>query len=357
MPASTRVARHDAHIVATELRCAVGLTAASAAAAIRAGISRITEHPVFVDANGEKIFCAWDPAIDPATTGLARIARLAELGLWQITETLVAAKVRPAATSVLLAFPEPRPGFDADAAERIARWLPSRLVPTMRSIRVRSVGRGHAGALAALHEAVELVSSGQQEIVIAAGVDSYLDAATLAWLDSHRRLARRDIRSGFPPGEAVALMAVASEQTRARLGLRSLARIGGVECTHESTDPAGCTGLLGEALAAAVLGAVGDPSAGVGPITDVYGDINGELARSHDWGFALIRTATCFRDGSDYVTSAGQCGDVGAATAALGCVLATEAWRRRSAMGPRALVWAGSWGGLRGAAVLDRRAG
>jgi 3-oxoacyl-[acyl-carrier-protein] synthase-1 len=105
-----------------------------------------------------------------------------------------------------------------------------------------------------------------------------------------------------------------------------------------------------------VLEAVRDLSFPEEVITDTYGDINGELARSHDWGFAALNTATCFRDSTDYVTSTGQCGDVGAATGALGCVLATEAWRSRTAQGPRALVWAGSWSGLKAAAVLEREA-
>ena len=44
--------------------------------------------------------------------------------------------------------------------------------------------------------------------MIAGGVDSYFEADTLTWLDRQRRLARPDIRSGFPPGEGVALIAV-----------------------------------------------------------------------------------------------------------------------------------------------------
>jgi 3-oxoacyl-[acyl-carrier-protein] synthase-1 len=89
-------------------------------------------------------------------------------------------------------------------------------------------------------------------------------------------------------------------------------------------------------------------------ISDTYADINGERARTEDWGFTLMRTAQCFVDGTAYVSAVGRCGDVGAATGALGCALAVQSWQREAAKGPRALVWAGSWGGLRGAAVLER---
>ena len=92
-------------------------------------------------------------------------------------------------------------------------------------------------------------------------------------------------------------------------------------------DAASDTGSTGEALGKAVLSAVRDLNFPKEVITDTYGDINGELARNHDWGFAVLRTVNRFPDGTDYVTSAGQCGDVGAATGALGCVLATEAWK------------------------------
>ena len=343
-----------AHIVATGLRCAVGLTAASASAAIRASISRVTEHPFFLDAIGDKVCCASEPSIDPTAEGSDRMVQLAKLCLRDIAQKLKAANAWPKDATVLLALPEPRPGFSPGHAIQLQHALTSSLIPETTTVHIKCVGEGHAGALSALSMAVALVSSGQQELVVVGGVDSYLEASTLGWLDAQRRLARTNIRSGFSPGEGAALMAVASDATCNRLGLHSLARVRGIACTQERRDPASDTGLLGEALGEAVLGAASDLSLPEEVITDTYGDINGELARSHDWGFAVMRTATCFRDGTDYVTSAGQCGDLGAATGALGCILATEAWSFHRAHGPRALVWAASWGGLRGAVLLEQ---
>jgi len=89
-------------------------------------------------------------------------------------------------------------------------------------------------------------------------------------------------------------------------------------------------------------------------ISDVYCDINGERARTEDWGFALARTSERFRDGTAYTSFVGECGELGAATPAIGCVVAVQSWRRKYALGPRALIWAGSWGGLRGAAFLEQ---
>lgn len=350
----TSSVRTGVHIVATGLRCAVGLTSASAGAAIRAGISRLTEHPFFVDAVGEKIFCARDPSIDSMTLGWGRIALLAQRCLGEIAEKLALASAWPRDVSVLLALPEPRPGFGPLDAAEVVHALASRPILSTQSIQVERVGEGHAGAISALRIAVERVTSGQHNLVVVGGVDSYLEPSTLDWLDGQRRLARSGIRSGLPPGEGAAFVAVVSEATCKRLGLRSLARVRGIACTQERADPKSDTGLLGEGLAEAVLGATQDLHLPQELISDTYGDINGELARSHDWGFALIRTAACFRDGTAYYSSCGQCGDVGAATGTLGCVLVTEAWRFHCAHGPRALIWAGSWGGLRAAAVLEQ---
>jgi 3-oxoacyl-[acyl-carrier-protein] synthase I len=67
-----------------------------------------------------------------------------------------------------------------------------------------------------------------------------------------------------------------------------------------------------------------------------------------------MRTAEYFRDGTQYQSVVAQCGDVGAATGAFGFVQAAEAWRVGKAQSDLAFVWAGSWAGLRGAAVLAK---
>jgi 3-oxoacyl-[acyl-carrier-protein] synthase-1 len=87
-------------------------------------------------------------------------------------------------------------------------------------------------------------------------------------------------------------------------------------------------------------------------VDDVYGDINGERYRTDEWGFAVLRTNHALRSVQSEVPT--QCwGDVGAASGALGCMLAVRAWARGYAKGTRALVWAGSDGGLRSAVVLE----
>lgn len=342
-------------IVATVVRCAVGLSAESAGAAIRAGISMVGEHESLTDAAGAPVLCAREPTLPAGLSGAERVAALATAGLADMISALESAGALPKELTVLLALPEPRPGVDAATVTEITGSLSA--ISAGVTLKVRTAATGHAGALLAIREAVSLLASGRTPLVLVGGAESYIDAETLAWLDDDLRLARAKIRNGFPPGEGVALLALATPDLCRRRGLQVLARIGGMGFATETRDPKSKTGLLGEALGKA-LGEATAPLAAEGRVvTDAFGDINGELARTSDWGFALLRHATRLRDGTDYVSFTGECGDLGAATGAFGCALAIEAWRYGLANGPDALIWAGSWSGLRGALVLHEGEG
>ena len=152
------------------------------------------------------------------------------------------------------------------------------------------------------------------------------------------------------------MLAVATNSTRLAMGLPSLARVRTVACARDDRSPDCAEGMLGEGLSEAVARASGSLQQPREIFHDVYCDINGERPRTDDWGFTLLRLGALFRDGSAYTMSATQCGDMGAATACINCVLAARAWQRAYARGPISLVCGASWNGLRGAAVLDQPA-
>jgi 3-oxoacyl-[acyl-carrier-protein] synthase-1 len=344
------------HIVALAARTPVGLTAEGSAAAVRAGISRLREHPFIVDAMGERLRCASDAMLDPLLMGTDRMSALATAALSELLSKLRLG-ARAKALTLLLALPEARPGFGVADAARLQRDLTHEARPDRVEVRAERSGEGHAGALHALERAVGRIAAGQDELCIVGGVESYLDADTLDWLEADRRLARAGTRAGFCPGEGACLVALASSSARKAAGLPSLGVVQAVACTREKRDPTKGAGLLGEALTAAVREVAAERIEQRAYVDDVYCDINGERPRVSDWGFALLRTASWFRDGSQYVMPVGSCGDLGAASAAFSLVLAVRAWQRGYAHGPRAVVWGASWQGLRGAALLERGEG
>jgi 3-oxoacyl-[acyl-carrier-protein] synthase-1 len=339
------------HIVALGARTPIGMNARSSAAAARARVSRIREHPILVGASGQMLSAAIDRTTDPTILGWPRIARLAASALEELLAPLPAALVR-APTPLMIALPETRPGFGASELGSYRDAIAS--LPAVRrlGLRVESVGSGHAGALLALGRAASRLLSGACRGCVVGGADSYFDGETIDWLEADQRLVGPDVRGGFIPGEGAAFLLLVTDETRREWNLPSLATLRAVGSALETTLPTGELEPLGRGLTNAITSATRGLSLPDEAVDAVYCDINGERGRTEDWGFALLRTRTVFRDVS-YETLADCWGDTGAASSALSCVLAAKAWARGYASGPRALVWGSSDGGLRAAALLQ----
>lgn len=334
-------------IVALGARTPVGLNAEATAAAVRAGISRVREHPVFFDAMGETLSCGWDPLLDPEQEGAARIAELARAAFSEVVAKL--GPTLPRGCPLILVLPERRPGLEGDEeAETLA---------TIRSFigdfRLEVGPRGHVGALSALQRAQELLRQGAPTVVVLAA-DSYLDQETLHWLNDNNRLPGSAVRGACPPGEAAVALALSSAPPpRVPGASRMMVLLRGIGTAQEARLDTP-EGMLGEGLTQALRMAAADLRLPDESVDDLYGDVNGERSRTEDWGFACLRFPELYRMDSEHHLVVSSMGDVGAATGALGCLLAARSWERGYATGPRALIWAGSDSGLRAAAVLQK---
>ncbi len=343
---------HPMHIVAVAARTPVGLTAESSAAAVRAGISRLGSHPFMVDGGGKPLHCARDSLLAPELLGPARLTALATAVLHELSKKLGSMQSAGRPMLVLLGLPETRPGFlDADA-QMLCDELSSVSLPNIGRLRVELSGRGHASAIAALEVAARRLSQGSEELCIVASVDGYLQADTLDWLASNLQLAGENVRSGFIPGEAAGALALASDSLQRRFQLPSIARVRNACTASETRLIKGDLEVLGDGLSRAIMGAAtGLTLPGEAPDT-VYCDINGERYRTEEWAFTVLRAQHVLKSPS-YIAPADCWGDVGAASGALSCVLASQSWARGHAKGPKALVWGSSEGGLRAAAMLE----
>jgi 3-oxoacyl-[acyl-carrier-protein] synthase-1 len=338
----------SAVVVAVGARTPVGYRADASAAAVRCGLSALRDHPFMVGARGEPIRGALDHGLDPARQGGIRLAVMARSALQEALESVRLDQDGGLKLDVLLALPEERPGLTAANAAWVARELTHGLTPAPAELSAR----GHAGALEALRQAVARITDGSVDLCAIVGVDSYFAPDTLDWLEAGRRLAGSTNRDGFFPGEAAGCVIVASRFALGALQLPRLARVSGAHAAMESRTIASDAEVLGHGLADAVLGATGALRLPAEAVDDVYGDINGERYRADEWGFALLRAGRALRAVQCKIP-ASSWGDVGAASGALGCVLAVRAWVRGYAAGPRTLVWGGSDHGLRAAVMLQ----
>jgi len=327
------------------------LAAETTAAAVWAGISRLQWQPTELDPFGDPVRGAMDGKLDPAVKGWQRLVLLATSPLLEVGAKLATTASWPYPVEVVLVLPEPRPGWAPTDAERVVGALGSLTVPRIGPLRVRMGAQGHAGVLAELHSAAQRIAAGSLDLCIVGGVDSYFEPDTILWLQRNGQLAMEDIPIGFSPGEAAGFLALASPDALRVLRASPLATIVGAHTAQElrliKTDAIN----LGKGLTAAVAGASAGLPAGV---ETIYCDINGERYRSEEWGFVTLALPHVCCDPSKYELPSAAWGDVGAASGALFTMLAVAGWQRRHAVGPYALLWAGSEAGLRAAVVLQR---
>lgn len=343
-------------LVAIGARTPVGLTAETSAAAVRAGISRLSEFS-FIAANGEPIVLGTDPRLDHRAQGRARMWPMLQAVLDQLLHTAGAALARLRfGCDVFLAVPETRPGFPEAEAQWLCQATQSHLGSHGVASRVAIAGRGHAGALAAIHQAAQRVTQRRAQpedpVFVILGVESHHHPETLLWLENEQRLAVEGCPNGFTPGEAAGGLVLTTKGLRSALGLPCLAVVTGAGVAQEPLLRTSETGSFGVGMHEAVARAGSGLSLPADAADTVYCDINGERYRSEEWGFFAMRGFRAMRS-LEYLAPSDCWGDVGAAFGPLAIILATQAFARGYAAGPRALVMAGSESGLRGAVFLQ----
>lgn len=327
------------------MRTPLGFERQSSAAAFRAGISVIGDHPFMIDRFGLPMKVTRDPELPIELSGAERLAQLA---LPAIRSAVAPIFGRDVKVSLLVNFGEVRPGHSKDDVNTAMDLIRAELSDAVNVDRVGSWMGGHAGGLIALHHGIELVRSGKSELVLAGGVDSYLDADTLEWLDEIEQLHSEGNIYGFCPGEAAGFVLLAGPRHNG-LGINILGTGVGQEENLIKTEDI----VLGEGLAQAFHEASAPLPDGA-RVNQILCDMNGERYRGNEYGFAALRVAGLFENAADFETPADCWGDVGAASGPLYVGLAIEAEARGYAKGPLTMIWASSEAGRRAAAILGR---
>lgn len=345
---------HDAGsiaIVGLGVRCAVGLEARAAAAAVRAGIAGFGDHPYMIDKVGEPIVVAREPTLDAELQGPERFAGLARPALIEALAPLTLRGIAAHSARVLIGTPEPRPGLPDGIGEALDRLVaettsaPSGQQPTF-------LPRGNAAGLLAMRYACEMLLAGHSRFCLTGGVDSYLTANCLEWMDEQGILKSSANRNGFLPGEAAGFCVLASGATAREFDLPVLAWLETTGCAVEESRIRTATICVGRGLSDAFEQALASLRMPQDRVDESICDLNGEPYRSEEFAFTVLRTQKFFIDFSRFVTPGDCWGDVGAASGPLFASLAIAAHARGYAKGPRTMLWASSEGGDRAAVVL-----
>ena len=339
------------HIAATGAQTCLGLSGPPSAAAVRAGVSGVREHPRLRHSSGDPLFGAVAGQLAPDLTGVARLLALAAPALDEACAPLDGAPASYRRVPLFLAVPEPRPGFSTADIQEIEHALGRARRALVAFSPVVVVPNGHAAGLLALKMALEHMQSRAADVCMIGGVESYFNRQTIDWLEGWRQLASENCRSGFVPGEGAGFCLLASSRAAQVIGCPAVTTIMTVSTGHEENRIKTAGPCLGEGLSEAI-GSVLASLPETAPVDDVICDLNGERYRGEEWGFASLRLSRRIADPTSYQSPADCWGDVGAASGPLFAMLACQARMRGYFKGPTTLLWASSEGGLRAAAML-----
>jgi uncharacterized protein (TIGR02270 family) len=348
--------RTDLVVTAAGMISSVGFDVRQSAAAVRAGVTRAREcadiysclgpEPRFDDP--EPLVACPIEHVGPRPRSAGRrvdwLACLAGGALRDLARQAKLERLDPDLTGLFVSAPGEREGWGPAEREQLGIMLHDFAAQDLVR-HVEIADEGHGGALRLVERADALLRSGEIRMAVVGGVDSWLFPPWLEALDRVRRLRSTRSVTGFTPGEGAAFFLLETPAQAASRGGTPRLRVRGLASGRAEGAP-----RMGEALAA-VLAPLAE-AAGVAPV--LFCDLNGETARTREWGWAQARLGRALQAGFAVEHPAIVLGDLGAASGATLVALAAELLPEKYPERPAAVVWTASDDGNRRAMLLER---
>ncbi len=330
------------HLSCASLVCPVGYSAASACAALRAGIAGFSETG-YRDGHGEPIVGARVEALLPELRGRDRLIALGQFAFDAIEPELAARLPWGRMPLILCSREAERPGA------RLAGLVTQLRFPRdacFEGLHTAHAAGGAVSAIQALAIARSLLDDDAVPACLILGIDSLIDARTLSWLDQTHRLKTSARTDGVIPGEAACLM-VAS---KARWSDAAVC-VQGIGIAAEPATVFNEKPFRAEGMKAALHGALQEAGIAMHDVDFRLSDAAGESYAFEELVLAQTRLMRKVRPSQPLWHPADCVGDCGAAAGLIQWAWAGQAFRRGYAPGPVAALHSNSPFGLRAAAV------
>lgn len=336
-------------VYGTGLVCGVGLNAAAACAAIRAGINNFLETR-FMDNGGEWIMGCEVPLGQP-WRGRAKLVKMAVMA---IKECMANSEVKivPAETPVLLCVAEgERPGRLAGLDDALFQEIQTELELDFHE-QSSLIPQGRVAGAVALYQARKLIYEQGFKQVLIVGVDGFLSASTLMAYQERERLLTSQNSNGFIPGEAASVIVVGAPVADDIPRLHCIGMGFAIEkATVESELP-----LRADGLSAAIKSAEADAGCTIGTTDFRITDLSGEQYYFKEAALALSRTLRERKEFYDIWHPADCFGEVGAGIGPAILVMLLDALKKGITPGHRILKHTGNDNGKRCALILSYQA-
>ena len=337
------------YITSTGMICPTGLEAASACAAMRAGIAAFEELP-YLDNQGKPIIGSHVTILDGR---LKREERLIELLSLAITDCLENAKYDLPIEDVplLVGMAEPdRENGGAKLPARIIGEMEQKLNVRFHSTYSRAFNQGHVSGFLGLRIARDLMKERKVPACIVCGVDSYIDAGSLAWLDKLFRLKTDENSDGMIPGEGAASVLL---QPQPLSGIEYPVKIAGLGFGYEKASVSSEDPLLGIGLSDAARSALGEAGLQMHEIHFRLSDVTGESYGFKEQSIVIGRLIRVHREeGFPLLHCAEYIGNTGAAAGIIELIVSFHAYQKRYNPGDIAICFTSADSGKRAVSIL-----
>jgi len=337
-------------VTATGMVSSVGLSAAAACAAMRAGLSAFEALP-YRDNHVRKSITGSRVPVLPNSLG--RDERLIDLMAMAIEDALRGeAGTGWEQLPLLVAVSEPgRPGGGAAMAGELVARVEGRLERRFHPGLSRVLTGGSAAGFHALEAARKVLGERRAAACLVCGVDSFLNARSLLWLEEHGRLKTQRNADGVIPGEAAACVRV---ELRAGASRQPLATVEGLGFAREIATVLNEEPLRADGLVQAGRTALEESKLRMQDVAVRLSDVSGELYAFKEQTLTLTRLLRVKRESLPLWLCAESIGEVGAAASLCQLVRVAQAWQRGYAPGAWAMCFASSVSGERAVAVVRR---
>jgi 3-oxoacyl-[acyl-carrier-protein] synthase I len=212
---------------------------------------------------------------------------------------------------------------------------------------------GHTGVIYAIHDAMEAIRAGKYGRCIVGAIDSFIEPPVLEAGALTGMLKTQNNPSGFIPGEAAGFFLLEKQQDAVRKESQLMLLISDLALEKEKFDRFSEDPPLGKALYRA-LDRLLDSEKSLGDeVGCILCDLNGDIYRANDWGYALVRLQTKYSLGNlpMFLPAVGF-GETGAATGVLSLGIMNAAFRNEECQGSAAILWLFSESGERGGLLV-----
>ena len=340
------------YLSAPGMACPVGLSAEAACAAMRAGVAQFEDLP-YQDNNGESIVGAMVPGLDPSLSRRERLVKMLSLAVSDSLDKCPPS-LRTEQVPIIVCLSEPvRPGGSASLAQDIVGAVERSLGVSFHPDQSCATTDGHTAAFRALQMARRLLAQDGISACLVCGVDSFINAQSLDWLDQSERLKNDEEPDGVIPGEAAAAVLVAASPSDAS---GHAVRVAGLGFSSEDASVLSNEVMLGIGLATAAQQALADAKITMQDIDFRISDVTGESYGFKEQILAIARLMRTVKAEFPIWHAADTFGDTGAAAGLCQLIMLAFGFGLGYAPGTRALCFTSAVDGARAVAVVERAA-